>query len=261
MRTARLVTRAENRLLDIGRKSGFLPQQRMASEIDRFKAQWASADPFPHICVDNFFDQRTIEIIADEFPGPEQQRDWVEFRLPSEWMKNATASDRQIPFFTRQFLYALNSRSFVAWLEELTDIWGLIADTEFMGGGLHATMPGGKLGIHTDFNKHLRNKLDRRLNLLLFLNRDWEPEWGGQLELWDREVKRCGQKITPLFNRLVIFATTDFTFHGHPQPVACPPETFRKSIALYYYSNGRPTEEQSEAHLTQYREPPSDAGA
>jgi len=260
MKTPRFLSRSESQLIDIARADNFLPLERMNCKLDDWRKAWPLADPFPHVCIDDLFDPTIIATISDEFPPIRQQKDWVPFRGANEWMKNAIASDRQIPFFTRQFLYALNSRTFIEWLEALSGIKGLISDSEFIGGGLHATMPGGRLGIHTDFNKHQRNGLDRRLNLLLFLNEDWDERWRGHLELWDRDVQRCGRKIAPLFNRLVIFATTDHTYHGHPEALKCPEGVFRKSIALYYYSNGRPAEERSESHLTQYRTRPEEAG-
>ena len=260
MKMPRVLSRSESRLIDIARADDFLPLEHMARKLDQWRSGWLEADPFPHVCIDGFFDASIIASISAEFPSLREQKEWVPFRGPDEWMKNATANDRQIPFFTRQFLYELNSRTFVEWLEALSGIKGLISDSEFIGGGLHATMPGGRLGIHTDFNRHQRNGLDRRLNLLLFLNEDWDERWGGHLELWDRDVQRCGRKIAPLFNRLVIFATTDHTYHGHPEALKCPEGMFRKSIALYYYSNGRPAEERSESHLTQYRTRPEETG-
>lgn len=258
MKTPRLLSPGESCLLDVARTDGFLPLTGMRNGLDAWRGAWQTTDPFPHVCIDGLFDDAIVSAISAEFPPLSAQSDWVPFRKPNEWMKNATANDRQIPFFTRQFLYALNSRTFVEWLEALSGIKGLISDSEFIGGGLHATLPGGRLGVHTDFNKHQRNALDRRLNLLLFLNENWDEQWGGQLELWDREMTRCGQKIAPLCNRLVIFATTDFTYHGHPEPTACPEAVLRKSIALYYYSHGRPAEERSASHLTQYRSRPGD---
>ena len=140
----------------------------------------------------------------------------------------------------RWLLYQLNSSVFVNFLEELTGVGGLIPDPHFEGGGLHQIERGGFLKIHADFNRHPKLNLDRRLNLLLYLNEDWKDDYGGHLELWDREVARCVKRIAPVFNRCVVFTTTDFSFHGHPEPLACPPAVTRKSLALYYYSNGRP---------------------
>ncbi|MFM8411426.1 MAG: 2OG-Fe(II) oxygenase, partial [Alphaproteobacteria bacterium] len=126
-------------------------------------------------------------------------------------------------------------------------------DPWFDGGGLHETLPGGFLDVHADFNFHGAWFLDRRLNVLVYLNHGWREEWGGCLELWDRDLSRCVKKVVPAFNRTVIFATDDTSFHGHPEPVRCPPGTTRKSVAMYYYSNGRPESERSGRHTTLWR--------
>jgi hypothetical protein len=160
---------------------------------------------------------------------------------------------------TRNFLYQLNSSTFITFLEELTGIEGIIPDPHFAGGGLHQIETGGYLKVHVDFNRHERLKLDRRLNLLIYLNKNWKEEYGGCLELWDRDMTRCEKKILPIFNRFVLFSTTDFSYHGHPEPLACPEGWTRKSLALYYYSNGRPAEEIAEVgHSTIFRERPGE---
>ena len=124
-----------------------------------------------------------------------------------------------------------------------------------MGGGLHQIERGGYLKIHADFNRHPKFNLDRRLNLLLYLNENWKEEYGGHLELWNNQMTACVRRISPIFNRCVIFNTTDFSYHGHPEPLTCPEHVTRKSLALYYYSNGRPETERSRPHgtLTQTR--------
>ena len=99
------------------------------------------------------------------------------------------------------------------------------------------------IGVHADFSRHYTLPLERRLNVLVYLNRDWKDEYGGHLELWDREMTACREKVLPAFNRTVIFSTTDWTFHGHPDPLTCPPEMSRKSIALYYFTVDRPKHE------------------
>jgi hypothetical protein len=109
------------------------------------------------------------------------------------------------------------------------------------------------LKVHADFNRHTRLQLDRRLNLLCYLNRDWREEYGGHLELWDREMKACVKRILPVFNRCVVFSTTDFSYHGHPDPLNCPKGWSRKSLALYYYTNGRPLDERSGQHSTLFQ--------
>ena len=104
--------------------------------------------------------------------------------------------------------------------------------------------------MHADFNVHPKLKLDRRLNMLIYLNKDWREEYGGHLELWDQSGKTCRKRILPMFNRTVVFSTTDRSFHGHPHPLTCPPGMTRKSVSLYYYTAGRPPEERSVAHDT-----------
>ena len=143
--------------------------------------------------------------------------------------------------------------TFLQFLSEVTGIPNLISDPGFEGGGLHQIVRGGKLGVHADFNRHRDYGLDRRLNLLLYLNKDWREEYGGNLELWDRDMIQCEARVAPLFNRVMVFGTTDFTFHGHPDPLQCPEGMTRKSMALYYFSNGRPAEEVTGDHSTLFR--------
>ena len=103
------------------------------------------------------------------------------------------------------------------------------------GGGYHLIRPGGKLAVHADFNQS-DDGLYRRLNMLVYLNEGWTEEDGGHLELWDREhsVKR----ILPIFNRTVVFETSETSFHGHPIPLPGPRS--RRSVAAYYFSKETP---------------------
>ena len=120
--------------------------------------------------------------------------------------------------------------------QELTGIKGLIPDPYFEGGGLHETKRGGHLGVHADFNVHERLRLERRLNLLVYLNEDWADDYGGQLELWNKDMSDCAVRVKPVFGRAVIFNTALDSFHGHPDPLACPADRSRRSIATYYYT-------------------------
>jgi Rps23 Pro-64 3,4-dihydroxylase Tpa1-like proline 4-hydroxylase len=147
----------------------------------------------------------------------------------------------------------MNSWEMLHFLERLTGIDGLIPDPYFGGGGIHQIEPGGFLEVHADFNWHPKLRLDRRLNMLIYLNRDWPEEYGGHLELWDRQLRECVRSILPVFNRTVVFSTTDSSYHGHPRPLGCPPGRTRKSVSLYYYTNGRPDEERSAPHDTIFR--------
>jgi Rps23 Pro-64 3,4-dihydroxylase Tpa1-like proline 4-hydroxylase len=158
---------------------------------------------------------------------------------------------------TKAFVHFLNSEPFLLFLQELTGIEEtLVPDPYFEGGGFHQTKPGGFLKIHADFNKHRQTGLDRRLNVLVFLNKNWEESYGGHFELWNREMTHCVKKVSPAFNTMAMFTTTDFSYHGLPNPLTCPPDRSRKSLALYYYTNGRPAHEINpglEEHTTLFR--------
>jgi Rps23 Pro-64 3,4-dihydroxylase Tpa1-like proline 4-hydroxylase len=229
----------------------FLPLARMNEIAQSAHATYVNAKPFPHVVFDNFFDPALVESILEEFPKPDSIR-WQKFDNAQE-IKLASSVEASFGPATRLLLYHLNSATFLQFLTKVTGIDDLISDPLFEGGGLHQIIPGGKLGVHADFNKHRNFGLDRRLNLLLYLNKDWREEYGGHLQLWDREMTRCQAKVLPIFNRVLIFGTTDFTYHGHPDPLQCPAGMTRKSLALYYFSNGRPAEEITGEHSTIFR--------
>jgi hypothetical protein len=212
--------------------------------------RYAHGKPFPHIYFDDFLPVEAAEAALRDFPEPRQAK-WSEFNNPNE-RKLAFDAVEKLPVSVRDVLYFLNSRPMVEFLETLTGIKGVIPDPYFVGGGLHQIKPGGKLAVHADFNHHERLNLDRRLNVLIYMNKDWKEEYGGHFELWNKEMTSAEQKLLPIFNRCAIFSTTSVSYHGHPNPLSCPPDRTRKSIATYYYSNGRPAEEVRAAHTTHF---------
>jgi Rps23 Pro-64 3,4-dihydroxylase Tpa1-like proline 4-hydroxylase len=223
----------------------FLDPNYLEDLAERYHESYINAHPYPHIVIDNFLPEEILNKVLDEFPRP-QGLEWQSFENKSE-KKLASTSELQMGEMTRYLLYQLNSSTFISFLEKLTGIDGIIPDPHFMGGGLHQIVRGGYLKLHVDFNKHTKMKLDRRLNLLIYLNKDWQEEYGGHFELWNSDMTKCEKKVLPIFNRCVIFHTTDFSYHGHPDPLNCPEDRTRKSLALYYYSNGRPPEELKDA--------------
>ena len=231
----------------------FLPVSKMNEIATSAHSTYLAAEPFPHVVFDNFFDTRVVDLVLEEFPKPDAIR-WQKFDNAQE-IKLASSVDASFGPATRLLMYHLNSITFLSFLTRVTGIDNLISDPRFEGGGLHQIVRGGKLGIHADFNKHRDFGLDRRLNVLLYLNKDWREEYGGHLQLWDRDVTQCAAKVLPLFNRMMVFGTTDFTYHGHPDPLQCPEGMTRKSLALYYFTNGRPAEEVTGVHSTLFRTP------
>lgn len=234
-----------------------LKPEYLESLAARYQKEYSEAKPFPHIVIDNFLPQSILNSILEEFPSPDKI-DWKSFNNSAE-KKLASTSELQMGVNTRLLLQQLNSSTFINFLEQLTGIEGIIPDPHFVGGGLHQIETGGFLKIHTDFNRHKRLHLDRRLNLLIYINKQWKEEYGGHFEMWNTEMTKCEKKILPIFNRCVIFSTTDFSFHGHPEPLTCPEDRTRKSLALYYYTNGRPAEEVAKAHSTLFKDRPQES--
>ena len=179
------------------------------------------ADPFPHVVIDGLLPDSVLDEVAREFPEPSGE--WRHFDDRNQRKFGAGTEEIDLGPATRNVLAEFNAAAFVEFLQALTGIEEpLISDPFYRGGGLHQILPGGYLAIHADFNRHPMFGLDRRVNVLVYLNRDWQPAWGGQLELWDGAMTRAVQRIEPVFNRTVIFTITDIAFHGHPEPLRCP---------------------------------------
>jgi 2OG-Fe(II) oxygenase superfamily len=229
--------------------------ERFVSLARESRARYAVAEPFPHVVIDDFLPADDCERVLSEFPAPGQ----IPWRRFDKHYARKLATRGTAPFGdrTREVLRQLNSAHCLRFLEDLTGIGGLIPDLEFEGGGLHQIERGGFVKVHLDSNTHPRQPLARRINLLLYLNKDWRDEYRGHLELWDKEMIHCVRRVLPIFNRCVIFTTNDVSYHGHPDRLECPPELTRKSIAVYYYTDGRPTSDSERDHGTIWRELPS----
>ncbi|HET8827905.1 MAG TPA: 2OG-Fe(II) oxygenase [Pelobium sp.] len=219
-------------------------------------ARYKNAHPFPSISFDDFFNEDFLTEVLAEFPDL-SQKDSISFN-DTKQIKLAGKGESNFGTQTKVLMHFLNSEPFLNFLQILTGIdEPLISDPYFFGGGQHEIKKGGLLKVHADFNKHPQLKLDRRINVLVYLNKDWKEEYGGNFELWDKNMEKCEVKILPIFNRMAIFSTTDFSYHGHPDALNCPEDRSRKSLALYYYSNGRPSSEiniNQEKHNTLFRE-------
>jgi Rps23 Pro-64 3,4-dihydroxylase Tpa1-like proline 4-hydroxylase len=229
----------------------------LADFADKNHARYLAAEPFPHIAIDSFLRPEILDDVARDFPS-RNSAPW-EAMIDKDQKKFAANVVSKMAPSVRQVLYFLNSREIVNFLEKLTGIEGLIPDPHYAGGGCHELRPGGFLKVHADFNWHKQMRLDRRINLLVYLNKDWQPDYGGNLELWDTTMSHKVAEYAPLFNRCVIFNTTDRSFHGNPVPVSCPPDRSRRSLAFYYYTNGRPAGEVTQSHGTLFKSRPGEA--
>lgn len=203
-----------------------------------------SAPFFDHIVIDNFLSEEKAHEILREFPDTESPI-WLDWKKRSKFQfgKQGIGNADKLYCISEKLRFILlefNSSVFINYLEGLTGIKGLIADPHFSGGGMHQIVNGGILDIHTDFNKYEKLGLYRVLNVLIYFNENWSEECGGYLELFDDNPMKGGQafaKISPLFNRAVVFRTDKKSFHGHPQEWMHPNGSTRKSIALYYYTS------------------------
>jgi Rps23 Pro-64 3,4-dihydroxylase Tpa1-like proline 4-hydroxylase len=224
------------------------------SIIKNIKAEYSTNYPFPHIVLDNFMDPIYLKKSIAEFNRVDWGFDNHE-ESTGEHQRNKLYAPHFVdgyyglPEYTRNILSFMNSREMLVFLEELTGIQNLIPDPGFYGGGIHRIKPGGKLSVHADYNYHPITKLHRRINLLLYLNQDWKEEWGGDLQLWTKDLKTCVKKILPLFNRAVIFNITSDAYHGHPGILKSPEGIDRYSFALYYFTEDRPEHEKTNPHM------------
>ncbi len=217
---------------------------------------YQTAHPFPHIVLNDLFPNDILSKVGTEiqtkFEQDNAQPHWVVKDNPQS-KKRATAAVETVGPETVSLIEYLNGDEFVAFLSKLSGITNLCADKGLKGGGVHYIENGGFLNIHADFNYHADLKQYRRLNVLIYLNDDWKPEYNGNLELWSTDMKECVHSIPPVFNTCVVFSIGDHAYHGHPEPLACPVGIARKSIAVYYYTDEKPEDTTVGYHSTLYQ--------
>lgn len=224
---------------------------RLRAQLPALAAEYRLARPYPHAVLEDVLTQPAFEGAVADFP-PVDDTFWRGYLHVNETKYSNTEPDSWGPTL-RQVAEELCSDEFVYFLAELTGIPGLIPDWSMDGGGLHQTLRGGHLNIHTDFSTHHEHtSWARRVNILLYLNESWRDEWGGHLELWDQQISRCEAKVAPRGNRMLVFTTSDESFHGHPDALRCPEGEARRSLALYYFTE----EASTPRRATQYRARP-----
>jgi hypothetical protein len=223
-------------ILPISWASGLKLDYKKAREIGESLAdQYCFAEPFPHIVLDDFLPAPVIERMAANFPMQRLESDVV-FEMGYAGQHKRQILPEECGAEAREIFRFFNSQPMLEFLEGISSIQGLIPDPYFVGGGYHETSSGGKLGIHADFRINDKLHLHRRMNVIIYLNENWKDEYGGFLELWDRNMTARRHSIAPIINRCVIFNTDADSYHGHPDPLTVPPGIFRRSVALYYYT-------------------------
>ncbi|MBR9805570.1 2OG-Fe(II) oxygenase [bacterium] len=222
------------------------------------KDQFQNASPFPSICIDNFLDPEFARQLTASYPSFEEaQQKGLEFKTVNERKKIQITDPAYFPDPVEALHQALKSPAFLQGMQTLSGIDELAFDPEFNGGGMHMTDVSGILDVHVDFNYSENLALYRRLNILIYLNEDWQEDWGGRVELWDKDVKHCEHSFAPVLNRCLIFATSDHSFHGVSK-VAAPDGVVRKSFAIYLYNKEPAASEYSAQHSTIFKARPDE---
>ncbi len=204
--------------------------------------------PYRHCVIDDFLPADMAQSCLNSFPSPEapgwdiaNDKD-IEIKQRSTWK-----SEFDIPDGMIDAVRILNGAHFLQAMTQLIGIQKLVPDPYFSGGGLNITKRGGMLDVHVDGNYHDSSGLNRRLNAIIYLTPGWLPDWGGEFGVYDKTGEVCVKKIAPLFNRLVVFDSHDYSFHGLPDPINFPIDIPRRSLLLYYYTKEpRPPEHVSE---------------
>lgn len=201
-----------------------------------FSGIFSENTPFPHVVIPNAVSEGVLDKISEEVDAlnPGTQKNFY-----GSVEKFTESSVDVLPKNTQRLLVFLNSSKFLKTLSQITNIDQLIPDPNYEGGGVHKTYKNGFLKVHTDFNWNVKLKAYRRINAILYLNKNWKEEYGGECEFWSYDRETEVKKVQPTFNSLVIFGTNDFTFHGHPYPLTPPDGRSRNSLAVYYYTKDK----------------------
>ena len=197
---------------------------------------WKNSKPFNHLVIDNFLENSLATQVADEFPSINDDF-WFYYNNAVEVI---IACDMwcKFPKSIYKTIFELTNNKFVDSLSNLVgkQVW---ADYGLNGGGIHSMGNSGKLNPHLDYNIHPKLGLQRKINLIIYLTKEWDMSWGGAIELWshDQELnkpKKIEKKVDCLFNRALLFDTTQNSWHGISDELSCPKNISRNSIAIYY---------------------------
>lgn len=211
-----------------------VPSGALLDRAAELAPQYQSAKPFPHIVLDGLWRPDVLEQIDAEFPS-RLNRDWHDWSTDNEKKQTSKGISGLQPF-SQLIFQLMNSSPFIDAMKAITGFDDLLPDPTFYGAGLHESFAGGWLDVHNDYINHRELPLARRINVLVYINHDWRPEWKGDLELWDAATGARAAGFAPVFNRTIIFNTTADALHGFPEPIACPPDRSRRLLSVYYWS-------------------------
>ena len=206
--------------------------------IDKLNSDFINAEPFENIIIPNFLNEEYAEILHNQFntDNLEDPNIWHKYNNPIE-IKYANDNIDKMEKETSDLFYILSTSKITELFSKISNINNLEFDPYLHGAGLHVHPINGRLNIHLDYEKHPISGKERRLNLILYLSKEWNINWNGETQLWDKNMEKCVVKSPVIFNTAIIFKTNDISWHGLPQKITCPENVYRKSFAYYYVSN------------------------
>ena len=204
------------------------------NNLENLKNEFVNNKPFSNIIIPNFLNLDYINKIENVFIN--DYNNWYKYDNPLE-KKLAYDNINNLEKPLKDIFYLLSSDIMIKKLRILTGINDLEYDEFLHGAGLHAHPRGGKLAIHLDYEKHPISGKERRINIILYVSKNWKEEWNGHTELWNKDISKCVIKSPVIYNSAFIFKTNDISWHGLPEEIKCPEGVYRKSIAYYYVSS------------------------
>jgi len=205
---------------------------QLIARAKTLQQEYVKAKPWPHIVVQDAFPDDLLDLVAAECGSIDEAHLIVS---NEDRQVKQEAADGLGPA-TRELLELVDGEPFRAFVSTVTGVKDLLPDPSHKFAGTHRTPAGGFTKIHRDFRFHPTTGLYHRVNLLIYLNREWPASFGGSLELWPSDMSVIGRRIYPHFNTMVLWETHDATLHGLPDPVTCPSDRMRLSVASYYYT-------------------------
>jgi len=238
----------------------FADRIRLPSRIEQLRDTYQKSAPFPHVVIDNLFAPHILDPLLEEMATLQENQWLLVEALPRERIRRMRSAVDLGPAGT-QMVSLVHSAQFLYLLSEITGVWQLLPDPYLQGAGYASMRPGDFFKVHSDRNVAYDTGLSRRLAMIVFLNKGWEPGYNGQLELWNDEATRCDVSVEPVYNRTILFEVADPNYHGVPAPIACPEGRSRQSFIVYYHTVGTDEKSTRTPHTSKfapifYREDP-----
>jgi hypothetical protein len=239
----------------------FADKLRLPQRIEAMRETYRSGVPFPHVILDDLFAPALLDSVLAEMAAMSAEQ-WRVVETRSVEKIRRMRSGVEVGSAGAQLVSLVHSASFLYLLSEITGIWQLLPDPYLQGAGYAAMQRGDFFNVHSDRNIAYDTGLTRRLAMIVFLNKEWDPKYHGQLELWNDSGTRCDVSVDPLYNRTILFEVADPNYHGVPTPIDCPAGRSRQSFIVYYHTVGIDGKSEVTPHSSLfapgfYREPDS----